>query len=171
MNAAALKLIATDGEIVTDDCAKCHSLRTRAESAENALDEAEKDLRQKRATINALKKDRDTERRTYAKRAEVVECFEHWMEWKQRVTGRKPTSLLSADRFDNVKARLNEGYSVEQIKLAIDGAMSHPFVVNAKRSPEGKGDRYDDLELIARRGSNLEKLANIGARWRKEQAA
>jgi uncharacterized phage protein (TIGR02220 family) len=97
------------------------SLRTRAESAENALDEAEKDLRQKRAQINALKKDRDTERKTYGKREQVMDCFNHWVER----TG-KTKSKLSADRFDAIKARLNEGYTVEQIKLAIDGAAAYP---------------------------------------------
>jgi uncharacterized phage protein (TIGR02220 family) len=161
----ALQLIAKDGEIVTDDCPKCATLRSRVESAERDLDAAEKDLRQKRAQINALKKDRDSERKTYGKREQVMDCFNHWVER----TG-KTKSKLSADRFDAIKARLNEGYTVEQIKLAIDGAAAYPFVVNAQRSATGTGQKHWDLELVCRGGKRLEDLAVLGHQWRKEQA-
>jgi len=59
---------------------------------------------------------------------------------------------LTKDRTDKIRERLKEGYTVEDIKKAIDGC---------RASPHNMGDNerktvYDDIELICRKGSKLE---------------
>lgn len=79
--------------------------------------------------------------------AGVGEIFEHW---KLRLE--HPTAKLTDGRKAKVKARLNEGYTLEEIKQAIDGcAMSH-----FHRGQNPTGAVYDDLELICRNGEKLE---------------
>jgi hypothetical protein len=74
---------------------------------------------------------------------EVI-LFDYW-----RTQCGHPKALLTRDRVTKVLARLREGYSVEDIRRAIDGAAKHAYV-------NDRGVRYDDLELICRSGSKLE---------------
>jgi hypothetical protein len=79
-----------------------------------------------------------------ANKEEVESLFAYW---KERC--KHPTARLGSDRRAKVQARLKEGYSVEQIRKAIDGAALDAYV-------NDKGVRFDDLELICRNGSKLE---------------
>lgn len=81
---------------------------------------------------------------TSSLRSDVVECFAYW----QEKCGH-PTAKLTADRRRKIEARLREGYGVQQIRLAIDGAARAAFV-------NDQGKRFDDIELICRNGSKLE---------------
>lgn len=74
----------------------------------------------------------------------VNEAFAYWRE-KCGHPQAKPTR----DRLAKVRARLAEGYSLDAIREAIDGAASAAFV-------NEQGKRFDDLELICRSGSKLE---------------
>jgi uncharacterized phage protein (TIGR02220 family) len=81
------------------------------------------------------------------KQTPIQEVFSYW----QQVMNH-PRSKLTDDRKKKVKARLMEGYTVEDIKKAINGC---------KASPHHMGQNehqtiYDDLELICRKGSKLE---------------
>jgi hypothetical protein len=62
-----------------------------------------------------------------------------------------------------VAARIREGYTVEQLKQAVDGCARTPHNMGQNERHE----RYDDLELICRSGTQVErfmaKVAN-GAR-------
>lgn len=78
--------------------------------------------------------------------ADVREIFEYW----QRACNH-PSSKLSPDRRRKIETRLREGYSVEQIKAAVDGAAVGAFVGD-------NGKRFDDIELICRNGSKLESF-------------
>lgn len=87
----------------------------------------------------------DDEQRT------VSDLFEHW-----QLRCNHPTSKPTRERRQKIAARLREGYTVEQIRAAIDGAARDPFVNDA-------GKRFDDLELICRTGSKLESFIDRAA--------
>lgn len=77
----------------------------------------------------------------------VQEVFAYW---QTRLN--HPQAHLTDKRRKLIQARLKEKYTVEQIKLAIDGCASSPFHM-------GQNDRqtvYDDIELICRDGGKLE---------------
>ncbi|MCA1600376.1 MAG: hypothetical protein LC776_01590 [Acidobacteria bacterium] len=68
-----------------------------------------------------------------------------------------PNSIFGGDRRAKVEARLREGYTLEQIKTAVLGC---------KMSPHNQGDNdtgttYDDIELICRNSSSVERFINI----------
>jgi hypothetical protein len=79
--------------------------------------------------------------------SEIVEVFAYWQERCNH-----PQAKLTNDRRARVKARLNEDYTVAEIKRGIDGAAEHPFVDPVT------GTVFDDLELICRNGSKLENF-------------
>lgn len=81
----------------------------------------------------------------------VQGLFAYW----QEVMG-KPNSILTDKREKAVKAILKTGYTVDQVKQAIDGCKRSPFHqgVNERRTV------YDDLALICRDGEHLEQFIN-----------
>jgi hypothetical protein len=80
-----------------------------------------------------------------------------------------PNAKVSRDRIELVKARLKDGYNLDQIELAVRGLGANPYVVNAKRSPTGKpSQRYDQMKHALSGGEKLEALANLGAQIAKE---
>ena len=81
-------------------------------------------------------------------KTEIAEIFAYWQDVMNH-----PKARLSADRSRCIAARLREGYTVADIKLAIDGYKVSPF--HQGDNPEGK--MYDDLTLICRSGSKLEQ--------------
>lgn len=81
---------------------------------------------------------------TSSLRSDVVECFGYWQD---RTDHR--TAKLTDERRRKIEQRLRDGYSVQQIRSAIDGAAKGAFVNDA-------GKRFDDIELICRNGSKLE---------------
>lgn len=69
--------------------------------------------------------------------------------WKERCN--HPHAKLTSERQRRIRARLDEGYSEEQVRKAIDGAARAAFV-------NEQGKRFDDIELICRNGSKLESF-------------
>lgn len=99
----------------------------------------------------------------HPQRAEINALIERW---KERLG--HPKAKASKDRFDLIKARLKDGYTVEQIELAIDGLAAFPYVVNAQRSATGKdSQRYDQLKHCLKGGMELERFANLGFQARR----
>jgi hypothetical protein len=82
---------------------------------------------------------------------EVHELFDYWRERCDH-----PLAKLTAERVTKIRARRRDGYTVEFIKQAIDGAAVAPFV-------NEQGRRFDDLELICRNGTKLESFAGRAA--------
>ena len=76
--------------------------------------------------------------------AEISELFAAW----QQQCGH-PHAKLTSDRRTKIRARLNDGYTVEEIRQAIGGAAAAAYV-------DDRGKRHDDIELICRSGSRLE---------------
>jgi hypothetical protein len=77
--------------------------------------------------------------------------FDYW----KVVMQKNNSSILNKKRKVAITGRLKEGYSVDQIKQAIDGCSNTPHNM-------GKNDNnklYNDIELICRDGVNLERFA------------
>lgn len=78
---------------------------------------------------------------------DVMAVFFHW----QRVMS-KDRSKLDEKRKKAIKARLKDGYSVDDLKQAIEGCKNSPYHM-------GDNDRktmFNDLELICRDGSKVD---------------
>jgi len=84
----------------------------------------------------------------------VEEVFSHW-----KIVMRHPAAKLTKDRREKILARLKEGYSVEQMRMAIDGCGVSPFHMG----DNDRGRIYDDLTLILRTGTKLENFMAITA--------
>ncbi len=70
--------------------------------------------------------------------------------WKKAVG--KPKARTTAGRVQKVRARLDEGYSAEDIRRAIDGCATTPFNMGENDSAK----EYNDITLICRNGEKLE---------------
>lgn len=81
--------------------------------------------------------------------AEEQEVYEHWIScWKRDVKGSRIPNL-SPKRLGKIRERLEDGYRVDDLKTAIDGAFASPYHSGIR--PDGsEGPRYQDLELICR---------------------
>lgn len=84
--------------------------------------------------------------------AAVRVVFDHW----QQAMG-KPRAKLTADRARKVRARLREGYNVQEILQAVQGCAASPF----HRGENDRGTEYVDLTLICRSGSKLEQFIEM----------
>jgi len=91
----------------------------------------------------------------WGKSKDVQEVFDHWAESYVEATGGdegvRKRLKLTQKRGSSVLARLNEGYSVADLKKAVDGCHSR------EHNLEGG---YLDLELICRNQSKVEQFLN-----------
>jgi hypothetical protein len=79
----------------------------------------------------------------------VRRIFDHW-----KATTNHPGAKLTPERERLIRKRLKDGYTEEQLLLAIDGNKASAF-------HQGQNDRqtvYDKLTLIFRNGENIEKF-------------
>jgi hypothetical protein len=94
--------------------------------------------------------------RTKAERqAEIVRrVFDAWIE----ATGTNPkTAKLNAKRRAKIVARLNEGYTEEDLIDAVRGVMLSPFHVGDNET----GTRYVDIVTSLRDGGQVEKFRDL----------
>jgi hypothetical protein len=90
--------------------------------------------------------------RTNTQTVEAVRLvFEHWT-----VVMNKPKAKLTGDRERRIKARIREGYTVDDLKAAVDGCKASDF--HQGRDPKSDGKVWDDLELICRDGKHVEQF-------------
>lgn len=78
--------------------------------------------------------------------------FEHW----QNVHGKQQAKLIK-NRLSKINARFKEGYTVDQLKLAIDGCKLSGFHMGEN----DKGTPYNDLTTILRDGAQVEKFIGL----------
>ena len=91
----------------------------------------------------------------------VRSVFEHWVAAQSKLTGTDPSKLkLTKDRRGKIEARLNEKYTVEDLKLAIDGVFATPFNIEK---------HFTDVELACRNGSHVDRY--IAAARKKTNGA
>lgn len=81
-----------------------------------------------------------------------LSVFKHW----QTVMAH-PDAKLTNDRKTKIKARLDEGYTVEQLKFAIDGCRLSPFHMG----DNDRSTKYDDLNVICKNGAKVEWFMGI----------
>lgn len=80
---------------------------------------------------------------------DVQIVFEHW----QTKMGHE-RAQLDDKRKKAIKARLKDGYSVDDLCMAIDGCKISPH----HQGQNDSGTVYDDIELICRNGPNVDKF-------------
>ncbi len=81
----------------------------------------------------------------------MKEIFEHW----QKVMNH-PRSKLDQKRKVKITQALQLGYGVDDLKRAIDGCTKTPY----NMGQNDRGQRYDDIELILRDASHIERFMN-----------
>jgi len=77
----------------------------------------------------------------------VSEVFGYWV----AVMGSR--AVASKDRLSAISARLGEGFTVDDLKAAIDGCARNPFNMGDNKS----GAKYNDIKLICRDASKVEQ--------------
>lgn len=104
-------------------------------------------------------KEREGERNNMSRqtRDQVKEVFDHWI----TTMGKTSQAKLTDKRKKCIEARLKEGYTVDQIKQAIEGCAKSPHHMGQNDS----GTVYDDLTLICRSGDKVEQFANNVAKF------
>lgn len=86
-------------------------------------------------------------------KAELTEVFDHWV----ARMGKAGNAKFTKDRETKVRARIKEGYTVEQLKQAVDGCAESPW----HQGENPNNQVYNDLELICRSGSQVEKFIAV----------
>lgn len=96
------------------------------------------------------------------KQSDVVEVFKHWCEILNH-----PRAQLDAKRSKLISGALKLGYTVDDLKLAIDGNKASDW-------HQGKNDRskvFDSLDLIFRNADQIDKfIADASGRGIKSNA-
>ncbi|MDW9176989.1 hypothetical protein SE924_10065 [Legionella pneumophila] len=91
--------------------------------------------------------------------AGMNEIFNHW-----QLVMNHPRAKLDAKRQRAIKNALEFGYSIDDLKLAIDGCANTPFNM-------GENDRrqvYDNITLILRDADHIERFINISSNVEQE---
>lgn len=87
---------------------------------------------------------------------DAVQVFEAW-----KATMGHPKAKLDAKRARAIKARIADGYTVDDLKLAISGCAATPH----NMGKNDRGEKFDDIELICRNSSQVDRfMANATAR-------
>lgn len=141
MEAAVLNVAAGDAS----ECSGCTRWRQRWDALHVDFENLQTELIAKRRIIAALQRELNRQHGAEKFDAEVKELFAYWQE-----TCDHPRAKLGEKRKKVILARLRDGYTVQQIQTAIDGAARHAF--------EKAGKRYDDIELICRDEVKLESF-------------
>lgn len=92
--------------------------------------------------------------RSASQRDAVSAVFGHWLTVMAKDPGRW---RLTPERRRKIEGRLKDGYAVADLKAAIDGCAKSPFHMGENDS----GSLYNDLELICRNGTHVEKFIQL----------
>lgn len=77
------------------------------------------------------------------------EIFKYW-----QTVMNHPKAKLDKKRRSRLEAAFKMGYSAEELKQAIDGCFKTPF----NQGQNDRGQRYDDIELIFRDASHIDRF-------------
>lgn len=91
----------------------------------------------------------------------VMQVFQHWQNRlgkdKHKLTGKRKKAII---------ARLREGYSVQDLRRAIDGMSCDSFHNPTPEEREKGAKAWDDIELVCRDGDHVEKFRDMPVRKR-----
>jgi len=93
--------------------------------------------------------------------APVRAVFDYWRE-RSGHNGAK----LDDKRRSAIAARLKNGYSVRDLKRAVDGCIASPW----HQGQNGNRRKYDDIELICRNASKVDQFVALAGSARTEDA-
>jgi hypothetical protein len=85
---------------------------------------------------------------------DVQDVFAHW----QRVMDH-PQAKLDEKRAKTIAKRLSDGYTVGELRQAVDGCRNSPHHMGENRQRA----IYDDIELICRDGTHVDKFIKLAA--------
>lgn len=85
---------------------------------------------------------------------EIRAVFAHYRKYHKRAA---PNPNSKSKDWQLIRARLNEGYSVADLCLAIDGCHRSAF----NQGDNDRGKRYDALELIVRNSSKVTQFMDL----------
>lgn len=85
---------------------------------------------------------------------ESQSVFEHWT----KVMGKNASTKFTPDRKRLIVRNLKEGYTVDQLKTAIDGCYLSDFNMGRE---QGKPRQYNDIELILRDAKHIEDFTAL----------
>ena len=91
----------------------------------------------------------------------VVKVFAHW-----QATMKHPRAKLDRKRKVAIASRLKDGYSVEELKNAVDGCRASAW--HQGKNQDGKV--FDDIELICRNAVNVERFLGMASKCSNDQA-
>lgn len=124
-------------------CPECGCVN---EQATQTIANLERDLRVKRAAISRLEGERAESTKKDSHFIAAMEVLEYW-----RTKVAPQTRELNGQRLTNCLARLRGGYSVDHLKMAVDGYATLPYVHDRQRCAEGRPtERKVDAEMIFR---------------------
>lgn len=94
------------------------------------------------------------------RKAEAEEVIEHWKRQPYHLDG----SRLHATepRRKRIAARLDEGFTVADLKLALSGAQFDDWLMG--RAPRCNGKVFRDIDTILRDAAQVERLSDLAAR-------
>lgn len=87
--------------------------------------------------------------------------FDHWV----KVMNKNSSTKFTPERKSKIKARLRDGYPIDQILSAINGCASSAWHMGKNEN----GKIYDDLTLICRDGSKLESFLTQQIKFEKPE--
>lgn len=90
-----------------------------------------------------------------AKQSQVVEVFEYW-----KTSHGCPKAILTKERARKIAERIDEGYTLDQIKCAIEGIKLSPF----HAGENDRGTTYMDIFNVCKEGRLLERFAYLHER-------
>lgn len=93
----------------------------------------------------------------------ISDIFEFW----RTVMAKSAATKLDAKRKKAIEARLKDGYEVEYIKQAIEKCSRTPH----NMGQNDRGQKYNDITLICRDASNLERFAESMPTMKPQNAA
>ena len=99
---------------------------------------------------------RASENRASRLREQAREVFDFWV----ADTGKK-RALFDGKRESRIKARLREGFTVEELKAAIRNRKNDPFLMGKSRGSDGKV--YDEIDTLLRGAAQVERLRDLVA--------
>ena len=102
------------------------------------------------------------DQKTLPDKSDVMAVFDYWL----KVMERGPRTQASKERVNNIKARLKDGYTVEEIKLGIDGCTKSAHHMG----DNDRATKYNDIELICRTGTKLESFIGMNEDVKTEAA-
>lgn len=132
-----------------NDLPDANALQTQCDSDANGmLNTKHKTLNTKQETLNNKKKLKQDA--NVLNNRIIDDVFEFWLTTFSKMGSAK----LTVGRKKNILARIKEGYSLDDMKLAITGCSKSEYHMGQNDN----GKIYDSLELILRNGEKLENF-------------